>query len=246
MTRANASCAPMRARTILGVARSVRNPLHSRFETLEPGIRAILPAIVVAFLLTLCLGALVQTAAMRDDALESATRDIDVALRPDRRRTGFRLAGREERRDRAGGAGRALYLQAGTDRPCQQRQWPDHRQRAGDRPHPAHPRRYSRADTAADRVRRARRRDAGHAAERAGHAGLGPQPGRAARTGRRDAAGLAGARSSGTTVAAGSRCCLAQPGWFSARPPSPSSCSRAGLAPPTRIATACASASTPR
>ncbi|WP_244488862.1 ATP-binding protein [Bosea sp. Leaf344] len=68
----------MRARTILGVARSVRNPLHSRFEALEPSVRALLPAVVVAFILTLCLGALVQNTAMRDDALETATRDIDV------------------------------------------------------------------------------------------------------------------------------------------------------------------------
>ncbi|WP_092176776.1 PAS domain-containing sensor histidine kinase [Bosea sp. OK403] len=78
MTRANASCASMRAGTILGVARSLTHPLYQRFESLEPIFRKVLPALVAVFMLILGAGALVQTSAMRDDALLDAAGDIDL------------------------------------------------------------------------------------------------------------------------------------------------------------------------
>ncbi|WNJ88913.1 PAS domain-containing sensor histidine kinase [Bosea sp. 685] len=68
----------MRADTILGVARSLTHPLYRRFESLEPIFRKVLPALVAVFMLILGAGALVQTSAMRDDALLDAAGDIDL------------------------------------------------------------------------------------------------------------------------------------------------------------------------
>jgi two-component system cell cycle sensor histidine kinase PleC len=78
MTRANASCAPVRARMILGVARSLTHPLYQRFETLEPTFRTVLPALVAVFLVILGAGAMVQTSNMRDDSLVDAMSDMDL------------------------------------------------------------------------------------------------------------------------------------------------------------------------
>jgi two-component system cell cycle sensor histidine kinase PleC len=78
MTRANASCASVRARTILGVARSLTHPLYQRFESLEPTFRTVLPALVAVFVIILGTGAMVQTSHMREDALVDASNDIDL------------------------------------------------------------------------------------------------------------------------------------------------------------------------
>jgi two-component system cell cycle sensor histidine kinase PleC len=68
----------MRARTILGVARSLTHPLYQRFERLEPSFRKGLPVLVAVFVAILSAGAMVQTAAMREDALHDASSDLDL------------------------------------------------------------------------------------------------------------------------------------------------------------------------
>jgi len=78
MTRANASCAPVRADTILGVARSLTHPLYQRFESLEPTFRIVIPGLVALFIVILAAGAAIQTAAMRNDALQDAAGDMDL------------------------------------------------------------------------------------------------------------------------------------------------------------------------
>jgi two-component system cell cycle sensor histidine kinase PleC len=78
MTRANAGCAPVRARTILGVARTLTHPLYQRFENLEPTFRKVLPTLAIVFIVILGASAFVQTSAMRDDALIDAADDIDL------------------------------------------------------------------------------------------------------------------------------------------------------------------------
>lgn len=78
MSRANAGCAPVRADTILGVARSLTHPLYHRFESFEPAFRTAIPAFVGLFLIILGAGALIQTSAMRDDALIDAAGDMDL------------------------------------------------------------------------------------------------------------------------------------------------------------------------
>lgn len=78
MTRANASCATVRADTILGVARSLTHPLYQRFESLEPAFRTVIPGIVALFIVLLAAGAAMQTTAMREDALLDAAGEIDL------------------------------------------------------------------------------------------------------------------------------------------------------------------------
>lgn len=78
MTRANASCATVRADTILGVARSLTHPLYQRFESLEPTFRTVIPGLVALFIIILAAGAAMQTTAMREDALLDAAGEIDL------------------------------------------------------------------------------------------------------------------------------------------------------------------------
>ncbi|KPF72515.1 histidine kinase [Bosea sp. AAP35] len=78
MTRANASCAPVRASSILGVARSLTHPLYRRFESFEPTFRTVIPGLVALFIVLLATGAAIQTTAMRDDVLQDAAADIDL------------------------------------------------------------------------------------------------------------------------------------------------------------------------
>ncbi len=78
MTRANASCASVRADSILGVARSLTHPLYQRFESLEPTFRTVIPGLVAVFVILLAVGAALQTTAMREDALADAAGDMDL------------------------------------------------------------------------------------------------------------------------------------------------------------------------
>lgn len=78
MTRANASCATVRTESILGVARSLTHPLYQRFESLEPTFRLVIPGLVAIFVILLAVGAAIQTAALRDDALQDAAGDMDL------------------------------------------------------------------------------------------------------------------------------------------------------------------------
>ncbi|KRE17765.1 PAS domain-containing sensor histidine kinase [Bosea sp. Root381] len=78
MTRANAGCATARADSILGVARSLTHPLYQRFESLEPTFRIVIPGLVALFIVILAAGAAIQTAAMRNDALQDAAGDMDL------------------------------------------------------------------------------------------------------------------------------------------------------------------------
>lgn len=78
MARANASCAPVRADTILGVARSLTHPLYQRFEALEPAFRTLIPILVGVFIAILAAGGTIQTALMRDATLVDAADDIEL------------------------------------------------------------------------------------------------------------------------------------------------------------------------
>ncbi len=78
MARANAAGASLRAGTILGVARSLTHPLHQRFEQIEPTVRKVIPALALAFIIILSAGAVIQSSALRDDALSDAMSDLDL------------------------------------------------------------------------------------------------------------------------------------------------------------------------
>jgi two-component system, cell cycle sensor histidine kinase PleC len=104
MTRANAASEPVRAGSILGVARSVTHPLFQRFENLEPFFRKIIPILVAAFVVILAMGAVVQTSALKSDAYEKALADLEVIAAL----TASRLA--EARNEPAGAAGALAIL----------------------------------------------------------------------------------------------------------------------------------------
>ncbi|MGL5361259.1 MAG: PAS domain-containing sensor histidine kinase [Bosea sp. (in: a-proteobacteria)] len=104
MTRANAASEPVRAGSILGVARSVTHPLFQRFETLEPFFRKIIPILVATFVVILAMGAVVQTTALKSDAMDKALNDLDVIAAL----TASRIA--EGRNEPAGAAGALAVL----------------------------------------------------------------------------------------------------------------------------------------
>jgi two-component system cell cycle sensor histidine kinase PleC len=68
----------VRTDSILGVARSLTHPLYQRFESLEPTFRTVIPGLVAVFVILLAVGAAIQTAAMREDALQDAAGDMDL------------------------------------------------------------------------------------------------------------------------------------------------------------------------
>ena len=78
MARVNAACANVRAGSILGVARTLTNPLYQRFWTMEPVFRTVIPGLILGFILIMSLGAYVQTSALRDDTLADAANDLDA------------------------------------------------------------------------------------------------------------------------------------------------------------------------
>ncbi|MGL4975528.1 MAG: PAS domain-containing sensor histidine kinase, partial [Bosea sp. (in: a-proteobacteria)] len=86
------------------MARSVTHPLFQRFETLEPFFRKIIPILVATFVLILAMGAVVQTTALKTDALDKALNDLDVIAAL----TASRIA--ESRSESAGAAGALAVL----------------------------------------------------------------------------------------------------------------------------------------
>ena len=60
MARAEAASASIRSDSIKGLAQSIAKPAYRRLLTAEPALRRAVPAIIIAFLLTICVGAFVQ------------------------------------------------------------------------------------------------------------------------------------------------------------------------------------------
>ena len=60
MARAEAAGASARADSIKGLAQSIANPTYRRLLTAEPALRRAVPALSIAFLLTIGVGAVVQ------------------------------------------------------------------------------------------------------------------------------------------------------------------------------------------
>ena len=59
MARAVAS-ASVSSDSIKGLAQSIAKPAYRRLLTAEPALRRAVPALIIAFLLTICVGAIVQ------------------------------------------------------------------------------------------------------------------------------------------------------------------------------------------
>jgi len=71
-------CAPMRAATILGVAKSAANPAFRRLARFEPWLRFVIPGLLGCFLLTLAVGAWLQARSGREAILAEAIGNIDI------------------------------------------------------------------------------------------------------------------------------------------------------------------------
>src|SRR4051794_23145242 len=77
MARAEAAGASARADSIKGLAQSIANPAYRRLLTAEPALRRAVPALIIAFLLTIGVGAVVQVLDHHRQAVAEAAHDID-------------------------------------------------------------------------------------------------------------------------------------------------------------------------
>src|SRR5437763_6579286 len=93
MARAEAASASIRSDSIKGLAQSIAKPAYRRLLTAEPALRRAVTALIIAFLLTICVVAFVQILDHRRAAVADLMRQVDagadiVAERIDRARNG--------------------------------------------------------------------------------------------------------------------------------------------------------------
>lgn len=79
MARAEAASASIRSDSIKGLAQSIAKPAYRRLLTAEPALRRAVPALIIAFLLTICVGTLVQILDHRRQAIVDISKQIDAA-----------------------------------------------------------------------------------------------------------------------------------------------------------------------
>jgi two-component system, cell cycle sensor histidine kinase PleC len=79
MARAGAASASTRSDSIKGLAQSIAKPAYRRLLNAEPILRRAVPALIIAFLLTICVGALVQVLDHRRQVLADAVSEIEAS-----------------------------------------------------------------------------------------------------------------------------------------------------------------------
>src|ERR1700758_5206471 len=96
MARAHATSACAQSDSIKGLAQSIAKPAYHRLLTAEPVLRRAVPTLIIAFLVTICLGAFVQVLDQSRQKRASNKRDLAaiadllsdrmgyLAMRPDR------------------------------------------------------------------------------------------------------------------------------------------------------------------
>jgi len=101
MARAEAAHASARPDSIKGLAQSVARPAYRRLLLAEPALRRAVPALIIAFLLSVGIGAIIQVHDRHRQALASAYEDIEAiaAIIADR------LNSAADERDLAAGGG---------------------------------------------------------------------------------------------------------------------------------------------
>jgi two-component system cell cycle sensor histidine kinase PleC len=77
MARAEAASASARPDSIKGLAQSIAKPAYRRLLTAEPALRRAVPALIIAFLLTIGIGSVVQVLDHRRQAIADAIHDIE-------------------------------------------------------------------------------------------------------------------------------------------------------------------------
>src|SRR5215475_10956078 len=93
MARAEVASASVSSDSIKGLAQSIAKPAYRRLLTAEPALRRAVPALIIAFLLTICVGAFVQILDHRRQAITEIFRQVEagadaLAERIDRARGG--------------------------------------------------------------------------------------------------------------------------------------------------------------
>jgi two-component system cell cycle sensor histidine kinase PleC len=78
MARAEAASASIRSDSIKGLAQSIAKPAYRRLLTAEPALRRAVPALIIAFLLTICVGTVVQILDHRRQAIFEITKQIEA------------------------------------------------------------------------------------------------------------------------------------------------------------------------
>jgi len=76
MARAHAANVCVQSDSIKGLAQSIAKPAYHRLLTAEPALRRAVPTLIIAFLITICLGAFVQVIDQTRQKRASAKRDI--------------------------------------------------------------------------------------------------------------------------------------------------------------------------
>jgi two-component system, cell cycle sensor histidine kinase PleC len=74
MARADTASASLRPDSIKGLAESIANPAYRRLLTAEPVLRRAVPVLIVAFMLTICVGAAVQVLEHRRQVIVDSVR----------------------------------------------------------------------------------------------------------------------------------------------------------------------------
>ena len=93
MARAETASASIRSDSIKGLAQSIAKPAYRRLLTAEPALRRAVPALIIAFLLTICVGAFVQVLDHRRQVIGELFKHLEagadiMAERIDRARGG--------------------------------------------------------------------------------------------------------------------------------------------------------------
>ena len=99
MAHAEAAGASVGSDSITGLAQSIARPAYLRLLTAEPALRRAVPALIIAFLLTICIGTVVQVLDHRRQAISELINQIGccchlkVSWRPQNRRKCYCLNG---------------------------------------------------------------------------------------------------------------------------------------------------------
>src|SRR5438876_1132292 len=78
MARAEVASASVNSDSIKGLAQSIAKPAYRRLLTAEPAQRRAVPALIIAFLLTICVGAFVQIIDHRRQTVIEIFKEIEA------------------------------------------------------------------------------------------------------------------------------------------------------------------------
>jgi len=78
MARADTASASLRSDSIQGLAKSIAKPAYRRLLNAEPLLRRAVPVLIVAFLITICIGTVVQVLEQRRQVLLGARQTIEA------------------------------------------------------------------------------------------------------------------------------------------------------------------------